>query len=295
MSLTKNIYSILGIDPNSVHLQRYINKPVRRDKYIVLDNDMYQMDLIEMGMDRKEKNEFKYVFVIINMRTRICDVEPMMNKTAEESLKVFKIILNRKIITNVNYIYADNGSEFDNNIFLKFCNENNIKIFFTRAGQHRFNTIVENINGLFKRFIYRYINYKYETIYDDTKPDHNLTEIRKFKEALFIIRDEINKINKEKYPITPNMMKYEITNDEPKFNIGDKVYIKLDHPIEPNGSNKKTGDFFRYGDMIFSRKIYTIIRINLGNTFKQLRYIVEDSKGNRVFGSYTEKELLNAQ
>lgn len=294
MSLRNNIYKKLKIK-DDVNVKRYVSKPVfKRDKYIVLSNDMYQMDLIEMSMERNNKDEFKYVFVIINMRTRISDVEPMKNKTAIDALKAFKIIFDRRIITDIKYIYADNGSEFKNKIFLDFCDEKKIKIFWTRAGQHRHNTIVENINGLYKRYLYRYINYKYETIYDDKKPNHNLNEIRKFDDALYIIRDEINKKNSLIYPITPNLMEFRVDNIDHKFNIGDKVYVKLDYPINPNGTDKKIGDFFRHSDMKFSRKIYTITNINYGNNFKQLRYKVADSNGKDIYGSYTENELLRA-
>ena len=228
--------------------------------------------------------DYKYILCVVNMRLRLSDVEPLKTKTAISVLNAFKTIYERNIADKkIEFIISDQGAEFNNKIFLKFCKDNNIGISFTRVGNHKQNAIVESTNGQYKKFLLYYITYKSQETH---------TNYKNWLEALFIIRDEMNLINSTKYPKDINYLDMNYTGSyNPKFKYGDLVYVKLDNPVS-DVANKKLFGKFRYGDNIFSTETYKIIGVNM-NPGKQLRYTVQDEAGNVIYGNYLESHLLN--
>ena len=277
-TLTKAIFDKLEIQPNKIKdlgLQKPLILKEEQGKYEIIGEHYYQMDLMEMP----SFNKYKYILCIINMRTRITDVEAMRSKDSIEVLKSFKKILERKIISFPEIIFMDNGSEFKNKHFIDYCNSNKIDLRWTRAGNHKQNAIVENINGKYKKYLNLYLSVK-------------SLEMNKYFlnwiPVLPIIRDQINEYNKTIYPkkidyLPPDVAPY---SKVPIYEIGEEVHYHLDHP-KALLSNKKLHGNFRHGDRHFSDDKKEIENIKIDQRTGIVRYILKN-----MFGSFLEKQLL---
>lgn len=272
----------LDVDTNSTNYKKLlpIREPKLKDSYVVLANDYYQMDLMEMTPD----NGYSYILNIVNMKTRISDVQPMTSKDGKTVLKAFVDILKRNVIVyRPKLIYCDNGSEFINNQFKEFCNSEDIGLVFTRPGNHKQNAIVEASNNLYKKILLRYLSFKsysQDEYYDD------------WVEILFSVRDMLNE------HFTTNPIRYKnllvpYDGPEPKYEIGDKVHIKLDHPKMLLYDQRMHGDYFRNGDRRYSNSIYTITGFKMPNG-GNLRYQLKNNQNEILYGNYLENELLLA-
>jgi len=272
----------LNIDTNTTNYKKLlpIKEPKIKDHYNVMTNHYYQMDLMEMTPDE----EYKYILNIVNMKTRISDVQPLINKESSTVLTAFINILKRNIIVyKPELIYCDNGSEFINNQFKQFCQANEIGLVFTRPGNHKQNAIVEASNNLYKKILLRYLSVKsYE------KNEY----VNDWVDVVFKVRDMIN----EHYNLNPIQYKNLLVpydGPEPKYNIGDEVYIKLDHPKMLLYDNRLHGDYFRNGDRRYSNSKFIISGFKMPNG-GNLRYQIKDQNGNIIYGNFLENELLKA-
>lgn len=256
-----------------------IKKERTPDKYLILSSHLYQMDLLTMPM----YNKFNFVIVIINMRTRISDVQPIYSKSALHVLQGFEKIVNRKIIEKIEAIFLDNGAEFKNKYMDDYCKKEDIGLIWTNSNNHKQNAIVENANGTYKKFLNNYLSYM---SLEKGKYYNNWVE------KLFVVRDELNKYAKENYPKNVDLMGMAYEGSmKPKFKVGDDVYIKLDAPRSLIG-NKRLHGTFRRGDIRFDNKnMYKVSNINYNQN--NLRYTVEKN-GKRRYGTLLENELLNA-
>lgn len=246
-------------------------------KYVVVADSYYQMDLMTLV----PFNKMNYVLCIVNMRNKLTDVEALRTKSADEVLKAFKKILDRKIIhPEPKLIFMDNGKEFDNKYFKDFLISKNIQFRFTRAGQHRQNAIVENTNRNYKRLLLLYLS----SISIKNKKYKN-----DWISVLFDVRDEINKFNKERYPKKIEYFPTETNfkGNKPKFEIGQEVKHALDQPRFLFTEQKLHGDYFRPGDRRFSSYKMPIENIILDPVSNQIRY-----KLKNIYGTFLEKQLL---
>lgn len=278
--LIENSLRELDIDIGSNNYKKLlpIREPKMKDHYNVLANDYYQMDLMEMTPD----NEYKYILNIVNMKTRICDVQPMKTKEGDGVLKAFVDILKRNVIIFYpKLIYCDNGGEFINNRFKNYCASVGIGLVFTRPGNHKQNAIVEASNNIFKKILLRYLSVKsYE------KNEY----VDDWVEVLFKVRDMINE------HFTTNPVQYRnllvaYDGNEPKYKIGEEVYIKIDHPQMLLLNGRMHGDYFRNGDRRFSNQKYKVNGFKMPNG-GNLRYQIKNEKGDIMYGNYLENELL---
>lgn len=272
----------LGINTESTHYKKLlpIKEPVLKDSYNILANDFYQMDLMFMSPDE----HYLYILNIVNMKTRISDVQPLKTKESNEVLKAFHDILTRNVIQYYpKVIYVDNGGEFVSETFKKYCQDHDINLVFTRAGNHKQNAIVEASNNIYKKILNRYLSVK------------SLEKNEYFNdwiEILYRVRDAINKYREEN-PIKYKNLLVPYDGPEPKYEIGQKVYIKLDHPKMLLLNMRMHGDKFRNGDRRFSNEIYTITGFKMPNG-GNLRYQVKNPDGDIVYGNFLENELLLA-
>jgi len=212
----KNIFKNLKVNLRTNQYKKLQAPRVKNDKYLILSSDIYQADLITMP----EFNGYNYIINVCNMRTKFTDVRPLKNKQAQTVVEAFGEICKGKICKNIKYLFTDPGSEFTNNIFKKYCLENDISIKFTRVGNHKQSGIIEASNRNYKKILNEYMSFK-------TKNEYYLNWVG----VLYVVRNGINKYLIEHSKPIWNFMESSYDGDDKlKFNIGDKVYVALDYP-----------------------------------------------------------------
>jgi hypothetical protein len=104
-------------------------------------DDVHQADLLFMPND----NGYKYILVVVDIFSRLCDAYPLKSKDANQVLKGFKEIFKRKILNIPKRLEVDSGSEFKS-VVAKYFKDHNVKIRVAMVGRHRQQAIVESKN-----------------------------------------------------------------------------------------------------------------------------------------------------
>lgn len=276
----KKILTSLNVDTDSKQYKRLKVGPMKDDKYIILGNNLYQADLITMP----EYDGYNYILNVVNMRSKLTDCRPLPNKENKTVINAFTQIIHGDIAGNLKFLFTDQGSEFTNLNFKKFCVDNDIDLKYTRVGNHRQAGIVEASNLHYKKILNEYMSVK-------TKGEYFLNWVSVLKE----VRDGINEYKiKNSRPIFNFMESSYDGGDKFKFKIGEKVHVMLDYPktlVNNKRMHSGHGSGFRSGDKRFSDEVYKVIGYSPVNG-KQLRYTVENEKGIKLFGNYLATQLI---
>ena len=110
---------------------------------------IYQADLLYLPNDAG----YKYLLVVIDNNNNSCDFEPMMGRTATDTLESIKKIFKRKYLKRPHFsIEVDSGKEFGGDFkeFFEKCKvkKNRIYIRKNHAGRHSQEGLVENLNKI---------------------------------------------------------------------------------------------------------------------------------------------------
>lgn len=261
-------------------------KIVKQKKFNKVKNNIpliedynFMADLVEMP---ETKNNYKYLFVMVDLATDEFDIEPLKTKTPQEVVNAMLKMFKRKYISKpYASIATDGGSEFKG-VFHKWLYDNNIFHKESMPNRHTQMANVEALNGQLVRLFNGYMNMKEEKT---NKPYKNWDDIIDF------VRKELNKVRKKKlkpydinnYPL-PDITK---TN---KFNVGDIVNYKLDWAENALGNKQPTPNF-RIGDYKFSRIPKKIVSVLYFNDEPYYRYLLEGMP--KV--SFSEFQLMKAK
>jgi len=109
----------------------------------------FQADLIYL--EDKHLNKASYGLVCIDTFSKKGDVELIKKKDGRNVAEAMNKILNRMGIPE--FLYVDEGSEFNNAQFKQLMNENNIELILSL----RHATIVERFNRTLKELLYKYL------------------------------------------------------------------------------------------------------------------------------------------
>ena len=249
-------------------------KSYLRKKTIVKGlNDQWQLDLIDMQKLKRHNNGTRYLLSIIDCFSRQAYLEPLKNKTAEETLNGFKRAL-LKAKTKPNIIQFDEGSEFKRG-FRSYLIEKNIKYFSSHQDLKA--AIVERWNRTIKDKIYRYLTAKNTLRYIDVLPDIVNSYNRSYHRTLGIEPINVTKQNeKEIWDKLYRNYIYE-TDANFKYNIGDSVKI-----IKYKKTFQK-GYLEQWKDEIF--------KIAFRLKTKPVTYILIDENEDLLKGSFYSEEL----
>ena len=135
-----------------------ITKQVKRNKIyetIVSPSvkNNYQMDIMYLPNPALNKN-FKYLLTCIDVYSRYAFAEPIKTKTGPDVLVAFKKMIEYNgSPSNLN---LDLGTEFIYKPFKKFCDENNIELWYSDTQQENKNAIIERFHRTLRNLILRY-------------------------------------------------------------------------------------------------------------------------------------------
>ena len=256
------------------------------------------------------KKGIKYLLVITDLATNAFDIEPLKNKDSESVLEAFKKIQKRKYVNitkkNTTSIRTDAGKEFLS-VFDDYLHSKDMNILHSIAipNRHKQNANVENLNRLLGRLFNGYMN----TIEKETGKPFN-----EWDDIIDKVRDKVNKIrtiktktrkgyiedivrNLKDYDFEKKVQNNENENDypevfdvvmkNPKFKVGDLVYVKLDYPENALGHKQDTSTF-REGDYRWSQVSKKIKKVLLYD--KGYRYIVNTYENT----AFSENELMKS-
>jgi transposase InsO family protein len=103
-----------------------IHKPVkqkfeRRSVYATKPNDIWSIDLVDMSNIKEDNNNVTFLLNIIDVYSRYAYSFPLKSKKPSEILNAIK-----SIKVTLDNIWSDQGTEFYNKDFKKYCHDNNV-------------------------------------------------------------------------------------------------------------------------------------------------------------------------
>ena len=138
--------------------KQYVRKFPRNKFYAEKIDHMWQIDLIDLSNIRNKFYSQNYSFALtcIDCFSRYAWVEPMKNKTAEESKNALERILAKGRKPAI--IYSDGGNEFKG-VFEKYLKEKQIILLINQNAPHIKAAIVERFNRTIKQKMWRVFTY----------------------------------------------------------------------------------------------------------------------------------------
>ena len=127
----------------------------------------FQIDLTFFPRYKKYNKNIYVLFTAININTRFAYAYYSKDKEATTILDMLKKMENKTLI---NSITCDLGSEFNNNIFIKYCRDNDIIIYFVKDDSHKLG-IINRFHRTIKEKLQHYISDENELNWVDVIDD----------------------------------------------------------------------------------------------------------------------------
>lgn len=245
-------------------------------------NVWYQADLIDMGENAAFNK--RYIFTLIDSFTKQAFARALKTKKEATILKAFDSLMEqlKKEGKRIRVLQTDNGSEFIDNEFQRYLEENGIRHVTGIAGRPQGQGIIERFNGVLKNYIMKditatgknnwpknlqqYLDNYNNTYHSIIKTTPNQAE-EKFKEV---------KNNIEKYAVRHKL----VTTKNLK--VGDRVRVKI-----------FKGKLDKYSTPNFSKTIFKIYKvIRSSKPFVQTKYKLINQDGQVTKNFYMANDLL---
>jgi hypothetical protein len=221
-----------------------------------------------------QNNGYNYLLMVIDVLSKFGWIEKLKNKKPRSIIKAFENIFKTGRICKI--LTTDAGTEFNNYLFSNFLTQKNIKHFIARNTEIKA-AVVERFNRTIREKIFKYITANNTDRFIDVLPEiieayNNTVHTRtKFKP------NSVNKNNE--FEVFLNLYRERSIGSPSYFQIGDQVRLqKLKSHFEKGSTSNWTTEVF------FIDKVL--------NTFPVKRYLVCDSQGNQLLGSFYKQELL---
>ena len=179
--------------------------------YSTLKDNIWGADLADMQLISKFNKGFRFSLCVIDTFSKYAWVVPLKDKKVVTIENIFKKS-NRK----PNKIWVDKGSDFYNNCFKKWLQDNDIGMYSTyNEGK---SVVAERFIRTLRNKIYKYMTSISKNVYidklDDIVHEHNNTYHRTIKMKPIDVKHNTY-INTDK----------EVHNKNPKFKVSDHVRI----------------------------------------------------------------------
>ena len=248
-------------------LQKSIIKNFKRRKvYSSFKDNIWGVDLADMTLISKFNKGIKYLLCVIDLFSRYSWFIPLKNKKGESIVEGFKEITdnsNRK----PNKIWVDHGSEFYNNKFKKFLEENDIEMYSTHNEGK--SVVAERFITTLKNKIYKHMTTIGKNIYfnvlDDIVDEYNNT----IHSSIKVKPKDVTFVESKGFPDYSE----ETNKKDPKFKVGD--YVRM---------SKYKNVFAKGYTPNWSEELFVIRKI-------QNTYLINDLNDEEIKGAFYEKKL----
>ena len=251
-----------------------LHKPARRNfirnKVIVPGpNYQFQIDLSDMQSIKEENDGYQYILTCIDVFSKEAWAIPVKNKSADEILRVFRLIDKKPKV-----VQSDEGKEFLNKKFQNYLESNNIR-FFTSKNRDIKCAVVERFNRTLKSKIWKHFSRSRKYRYIDVLPDIMNAYNNTYHRSIKMKPNEVNHSNVAK--VRNTLYGKIAANMNFKFKVGDRVRVSkikgtFDKGYLPNWSE----------EIFFVRR-----RIPLSVQVYELK----DYNNEKIEGLWYEKEL----
>ena len=220
-----------------------------------------------MQLIREFNKGFRYFLCVIDIFSIYTWVVLLKGKKGVSIVNAFQNILNDSH-RKPNKIWIDKRSEFYNNSFKKWLEDNDIETYLIHNEGK--SVVAERLIRTLKTKIYKYMTSVSKNVYidklDDIVNEYNNTYHRTIKMKPVDVKDNTY-IDFEK----------EVNNKDPKFKIGDHVII-----------SKYKNNFAKGYTSNWSEEAFIVSKIK--NTVPWT-YVINDLNGEEITGTFYEKEL----
>jgi len=288
--LTKNQIKdwLQSQEPYSLH--KSVKREFRRGQVVVAGiDDQFEADLISFIPYAAANDGIQFLLVVIDTFSRFAWVEPLKNKTAENTIQAFKNIFSQGRVPKK--IRTDRGREFTSYKVKEFMNEKSIKQIFT--GNEKQANYAERLIKTLKNKLHRYMTFNRTARYVDVLKNIVKSYNNTFHKGIYETPVNVSKENEKKLwwqqywpskPYDPKKQKYMRSPITFAFKVGDTVRIShLRSAFKREYDNKWTGEVFKI------KKRF--IRRGANGSRSQAIYKIEDLKGEEIEGSFYQAEL----
>lgn len=279
--------SLIGGDqPKDTVLNSLMQIPKRDDKQyharfeVIEPNISQQADLLFMPDDKK----YKYILVVVDIGSRLLDAEPLQDKKTSSVKTGFERIYKRAILKIPQILSVDGGTEFKAEV-KKYLNDKDIRVKINKPGRHKQQALVERYNQIIGAYLFKRMTaQELLTSQPSVEWVDYLPSLIKYINKKATTRRK-KAISKQKFDNFPTDKTTEI------LQIGTKVRVKLDHPINAATGEKLSGRF-RTTDMRWDPRP-RIIKEVLLKPYQPVLYLLDDPKKNSEFEKigYSRNEL----
>jgi transposase InsO family protein len=286
LSKTKIKDILAGIENYTLH--REYHKSQRNPSYSHFKRNQFQMDLVDIQELAPYNDNVRYILTVIDTFTRYAWARLLKDKRGETVLDAFKSILAVACEPPRN-ISCDRGTEFNNQLFQKFCESNNITFYTPDSSIH--GAYIERFNRTLQSLVYKYMT-ENEThrFIDKINPDGKLSHV--FVQLMNTYNNRKHRMIgttpsiAENYPevhldMRLKMSKYYETIKKKKrnFNVGDTVRIA-----------KQKGKFSRGYKEQSQQEIYKIYEVKQNTKIPM--YLLETyDASEKIKGAFYDFEL----
>ena len=228
----------------------------------------------------KWNKDMKYLLTVIDVFSKYGCIIPLKDKKTESVSSAFEKIF-RKSKRKPTMLWTDKGSEFISKHFKEFLKKNYIKLYHTENEEK--SSIVERWNRTMKNKMWKMFSANNNTVHwdklKDLVDDYNNTKSSSIKMTPI----EASKKENEK-KVFANLygdLIY-LKPKKPKFLIGDKVRI----------SKYKRRVFDKGYTPNWTEEVFVVDKVI---PTKPITYYIVDLLGEKVEGSFYEKELQKAK
>lgn len=278
---SKKINNILEKNDIYTRFKRY-RKPIKYSPiFVYKKRELFQADVIFFNdPDMIKVNDgYRYLFTCIDCFSKMAWIYPLKQNTCDSVMNCFKDILSR-CGEKPERLNSDRGSELICKKFRDYLKEQKIHHYLSYSVRKC--PIIERFNLTIQNLLYKIITYnrslKWYTFIDQamriylTRKHSTIRmsplEAEKNSNSVKVRANLLNFFHKRGY-----------RKRKPKFALKDTVRIW-----------KKRTTFQRGYDENYSIEYFTIIKIK--NNLPVPRYILKDSKGEKIIGSFFEQELV---
>lgn len=261
-------------------LHKFARKNFARRRFIQKGlDDTWQIDLIDMQKHSRDNNGYKYILICIDTFSKYAWGRPLKTKTADDVTKAMEKILSEgdggaRIPKN---IQSDDGKEFFNSKFGALMKQYAINHYSTYSVMKA--SIVERLIRTLKHWMWQ--EFSLNGSYKWLKPFEEIVQRYNSKKhsTTGVTPASINKSNAaELLHRVYNNIKIK---PQAKFKVGDNVRISKYKSLFDKGYTGNWG--------------VEVFKISHIQTTYPTTYLLEDSKGEPILGSFYEQELQSVK
>ena len=205
-------------------------------------DEQWQADLMDMSYWSQYNDQNRYILVVIDVLSRFAFAEPLRDKSARSIIAAFTKVFSSG--RKPEKIQTDQGKEFKNKWFAKFCRDQGIHYFYTTDNTIKC-ALAERFIRTLRARIYRFIYWKHTQRYiDDLKTiidNYNNSYHRTIKRAPISVTLE----NQQQVVQTIQASIKDDPKRKQKYNENQHVKIPLNDSSEKEAAQKWTDEVFK--------------------------------------------------